>query len=313
MSEIVKYSVFGEYVQPENRVTAAFLHLLNIGGHKLVSYIFQNKIKDFPQNELAIITQRCVKDKDNNKLGIADGEIYCDYKFRIQIECKLNGDINEEQLNRYKQRLAEGITLIYIVGNANKKGVALQNIPYFTWSELSGLLSSYMSDFDDIGDVEIYLIKQFLLMLENLKLVDHSFERVIVVGGIWGEDVAKRYHFYACQNNRFFRGAKYLAFYWNNRIECMYEIIGEPQDNMNLKDKTLNIPQEYFQTKEPDYKEATLCKVFVLGETNLLKRSIINDTRSKSGRRCAFTQNQRYVTFDSIINAQFTSELETMD
>lgn len=34
--DISTYSIFGEYKQPENRVTAALLHILRIGGECLI-------------------------------------------------------------------------------------------------------------------------------------------------------------------------------------------------------------------------------------------------------------------------------------
>ena len=50
-------------------------------------------------------------------------------------------------------------------------------------------------------------------------------------------------------------------------------------------------------------------KFFKLKHVRTFNPVIENDTVDKNGKRCAFTYNQRYTTFDAITNATKTSEL----
>lgn len=309
MADIKNTSIFGIYKNAENRATSALLHIMNIGGPRLISYIFKDKIINFPQPEINISTQDGIKKSGSIKRGVADGMIKCDYTFNIQLECKLKGDISKEQLENYKKLLADKKRVLVYILKYKPKGDVLKDVPYFTWQELNELLKLYINEYDDIRDIEKFLIEQFVLLLENLKLVDYSENRVIVVGGAWGEDVAQKYHFYACQNHRYFKKARYIAFYRGNRINTMYKIIGEPMDDVNLKSQEY-ISHEYFTNTEPNYNEDDLRKVFKLESENLLKHEICNDTRSRTGKVCAFTQYQRYAKFESFNKAQVTSDLE---
>ena len=79
MAKIQDKSIFGEYDKLENRITAAFLHLLRVGGEKLICYLFKSKLENFPSSEIFINTQT------PNDAGVADGIIKCDFSFNIQI------------------------------------------------------------------------------------------------------------------------------------------------------------------------------------------------------------------------------------
>ena len=303
MAKIQDKSIFGEYDKLENRITAAFLHLLRVGGEKLICYLFKNKLENFPSSEIFINTQT------PNDTGVADGIIKCDFSFNIQIECKLTGCVDQNQLERYKQNRKFNDYLVYVVKEDNNQ---ITDIPFFTWTELDTLLSEYIQT-QSINDIELYLIEQFKMMLENNDLVDKYNQRVIVVAGGWGKCIAEKYHFYVCQNHRSFRRAKYLAFYHDKKIEHLYEILGEPVDDVNLMDPSFNISAEYFEKDDPNYQNSDRRKLFKLNEKNLLKCPIIHNSINENGRIGAYTQKQRYVSFNSICNAKTTNDLENMD
>lgn len=141
--------------------------------------------------------------------------------------------------------------------------------------------------------------------MENLGLYDYSHNRVIIVGGAYGENVALKYNFYACQNRRSFLPSRYLAFAYKNRIEHLFEIIGDSKDDINLKNE--GIDESYFLDLDPNYHG--LRKFFKLKHCKTFDPVIINDNKDKNGNRCAFVQRQTYTTYESIMNARVTSEL----
>ena len=302
MAKIQDKSIFGEYKQPENRVTAAFLHVLRIGGDRLIYYLFKDKIVNFPDSSIDIQTQ--IKEDS----GVNDGTISCGFSFNIKIESKLTDEINLEQLNKYLEDLAPNSNLVYLV-KSDKCSQELKKVPYFTWTELDSMLDTYLNDFE-IGDVEEYLIDQFRMMLENLGLVDKYKDRVIVVAGTFGAKIAAEYHFYACQNHRYFKNAKYIAFYSNKEISSMYEIEDNyPKNDVYLRDE--NTSEQFFKEYGKWYRETDKVEVFKLKGKNLISGKVIRHNMKNSNNRVgAYTQKHRYVSFKSIMNAKTTAELE---
>ncbi len=137
-------------------------------------------------------------------------------------------------------------------------------------------------------------------------------EDVLIVGGRWGEKVAIRFDFYACQANRFFLPTKYLAFYYDNRIKYLFEIIFKEERVLDLRDKKWGIDPDYFQIYDLNYindsnkeREFFRLKLIHIFDGN----GIVNDSVDKNGKRCAFTQRQRYTTLKKILKVRKTSEL----
>lgn len=299
MAKIQDASMFGVYDKKENRITAAFLHILRIGGERLICYIFKDKIANFPDSSIDIQTQ--IKGDS----GVNDGCISCGFAFNIKIESKLTDNINTDQLNRYVEEISNSnSTLVYLVKSDRcSQELNKVKVPYFTWTELDGMLDAYLNEFE-VGELEGYLIDQFRILLENLELVDKYKDRVIVVAGTFGAKIAEEYHFYACQNYRYFKKAKYIAFYSNKRILSMYEIEnGYPQNDVCLQDE--NIPESFFNEYGKWYRKTDKHEVFKLKSENLLSGKEI-----KHGGVGAFTQKHRYISYKSMQDATTTADLE---
>ncbi len=259
-----------------------------------------------PEKTLKIETQSHVDDKDVH--SIPDGLISCNYAFNIYIESKLSKDIDPTQLENHKKLLDndrdDRNKLIYITKHSKRPDILPSEILWTNWTTLMNILNDYQLDVPN--PVLTYLIEQFELLITSLDLYDDSENRVIIVGGRWGEPIALEYGFYACQGGRSFRKAKYLAFYYAQRIQYLFEIV-EKNDNVDIKTRK-DVPAEYFQKKEPLYtpEERTFFKLKLVKE---FIPAIKNDTTTENGRRIAFTQGQTYTTLDKIKNAEVTSEL----
>lgn len=309
-------SVFGEYKQDENRVTAALLHILYIGGNPLIQRVFGDAI-DIPSNNIKVITQSYQDD------SIPDGEISCDCQYTIFIESKIKKNaINLSQLSNHSklQNHSTNRYLCYITPDAVIPP-ALNNlsIAWLNWEWVTKILLGVIAE-GIASAVLKYLIEQFCLLIKHIVyknkstpfdliypdiFVSDGENRVIIVGGRWGEDVAVKYHFYACQSNRSFLEAKYLAFCYDNRIKYLFEIV-DIKESVNLKQE--NISPEYFKEKEPSYIGEPR-KLFKLELKKTFTEDIINDKKDKNGNPCAFVQGQTYTTYDKIINAKKTTEL----
>lgn len=301
-NRIASSSVFGEYSGKENRVTAAFLHILDLGGEPLLRYVLGVANESLPDSEIKIGTQQ-VTNAAKGK-SVFDGVISCDFKFDYIVESKVdNNPLTIDQVNKYHQAYQANHKLFALTSDVTIPNSLHTGDIWLNWTMLVNALKEYNEENEN--EVLSYLIDQFVLLLNNLQLYDEWENRVIVVGGSFGEDVALNYGFYACQNNRFFRKAKYMAFAYDNHIRNLFEIVGGPFNDIDIQ-KEKNISQDYFVNKEPFYKSEKR-ELFWLKKVSIL--NILNDTTDKNGRRLAFTQRQTYTTYDKITTATVTSEL----
>ena len=348
---IDQYSIFGEYKQPENRVTCALLHIINYCGSEFIDKLIDAFGGDPVSSQPLVATQMLLKRNDqvvksgNDQNCCVDGIVACDYNFKIYIESKIKcKSINEDQLNAYRNVLTLNSNeyLLYITPDAEKPSPLDARDYWMNWDEINNLLEDFAKFKND--NLLDFLVKQFQLLTQNLvgnkrnkinsnkekvdlekralqKLQDSTFvfdasknseEQVLIVGGRWGEKIAVEFEFYACQPNRYFFPTKYLAFYYDNRIKYLFEIIEEPRTIPDISDSKLGIDKRYFNEYDKDYRNSQnkAREFFKLRLVKVFKDDgIKNDQKDKNGRPCAFVQRQRYTTIQKIVNAEFTSQL----
>ena len=305
MGNIKEQSVFGNYDQKENQVTSALLKILEEDeGDKLLNALLQEIGGiSLPEKSLKIETQV----KNGKGHSVPDGQISCRYSFDIYIESKLGTNIDEEQLNNHLKLLDpnKNVVLIYITQHSKRPDLLPEGVLWANWTKIYEIINRVHEE--GVSLVLDYLIEQFYLLLSSLNLYDDSTNRVIIVGGSWGEPIALKYGFYACQGGRSFKKAKYLAFYHSQRIKYLFEI-EDKKENVDIRTLKETVPDEYFKEKEPHYipEERTFFKLKLAEE---FSPAIKNDSTDKNGRRVAFTQGQTYTTLDKIKEATMTSEL----
>lgn len=316
---ISDYSIFGEYKNPEDRLTAALLQVMHYGGHELIACLFDS-ILDLPSNEAIIIPQ------STQKASRPDGEIRLNCQYQIFIESKIVPNaIKKEQLEKHSQLAnpSNGKYLVYLTPDKNKpQKIEFMNglVEWMSWDNVYDILSKYKDIISD--EVLRFLIDQLLLLIMNIvkkvakKVVRNSKTTiendkidnlVIIVGGNWGENIAKKYNFYACQPNRFFYNAQFIAFYHQNRIKELFKIIDDPIESIDIQTHP-RISKEYFKIEEPHYVPQQR-KLFLLEHIHTFNPEIINDKKDKNGHNCAFIQRQTYTSYEKIMKATKTSQL----
>ena len=301
-NNISEHSIFGDYESIENRVTASLLHIINVGGEHLLRHLLAVANDLLPDSEINVGTQICYQ---NGEKSVFDGVVSCNFKFTYIIESKVVAKaLQKAQVDKYHDAIEDDYTrLIFITPDENSPSVIYPEDLWLNWTMVAEALRSYENE--QQNDLLIYLIDQFILLLSNLNLYDKDWSnRVIIVGGSFGEQVALDFGFYICQNNRYFRRAGYIAFAHMNRIENLFRIVDGPMNNVDICKGGL-VSNDYF-TKYP-HKPGILLEYFKLEWVE--KLNITNDRLDKNGRRCAFVQRQTYTTYDKIINAKKTSEL----
>ncbi|MDR2962775.1 MAG: hypothetical protein LBU90_03920 [Bacteroidales bacterium] len=301
MSKIQNQSVFGNYSQKENTVTAALLQILRLGGTEFIANVI-SRIEEieFPNNEINIVTQQ----KQNH--NVYDGLLECDFSFRVLVESKIKpSSVDKTQLQGLiANAQSETDYILYITPDTTKPQElsGKQKIYWANWNKINEILQEVNPKTEPVN----FLITEFEKYLEFLGLLDFSDKRVQIVAGSWSEGLALKYGFYACQNNRTRRPSKYLAFYNKGGIHSLFEIEEIPQNNFDLSKNSNTGINAFLQDAAPYYKGRKLGQFYRL--------KLINDTlhipHTKSGQGQAYTMGVfRYTTIDKIQNAKTTADL----
>lgn len=307
MSKIESHSIFGNYKQVENRVTAALLQIFKAGGTEFIgNVISQIDEIEFPSSEITIVTQE--KEKNN----VYDGLLECNFSFRVLVESKIDTNkINNRQLNGLiKNAKSPNDYILYITPDNNKPKELLNDfkqIYWVNWKQINEILKGLCSDEELLS----FLILEFEKYLDFLNLLDviSPEQRVQIAAGSFGEPIALKYGFYACQNHRTIKKSKYLAFYNNRGIHSLFEIIQNPINDCNLltlDDKNI---KQYISEYEPNYRNSDKRLFFKL---KLIKRdlSIKHNGINSKGKKTAYTMGVfRYTTIEKLYNAKTTEDL----
>lgn len=157
--------------------------------------------------------------------------------------------------------------------------------------------------------VGLHINKQNTHMKKKVETALPSDQAVVVVAGRYGKEIAEKYGIYSCQSDRKFRKTKYMAFYYDNAIEDYYEIIAGPFTPVDIYERLPLLRDTDYPLKwEAQWTEEAR-RLFVIGKREKLNPPIVNDVKSKSGRRIAYTRWHRYTTIENLKNKKFTSEL----
>ena len=320
MGKIENHSVFGNYSKTEDKVTAALLQILKVGGTEFISN-FIGKIDDieFPSNEINIVTQT----KENH--NIYDGLLECDFSFRVLIESKIkNENVNKKQLEGLIEnaKSAPNSYIIYITTDnkkpeeLEKKSNEVEQLFWLNWAGVMEILKD--EDIRPKSEILPFLINEFEKLIDNLKLIDTPENRVQIAAGSRAEPIAKEYFFYACQNNRGRKESDYLAFYKKNAIKTLFKI-DDVENDKDLREIAKNNDEvrQYLDEKEPNYqgdkrqfyklREVTVKDLESLKIEEVPVINIVHETR---GRGKAYTMGAfRYTTIDKFIKAKTTEEL----
>ena len=304
--KIEDISIFGEYKQAENRVTAAFLQICKVGGEDFIRFLTNQLNIQLPSSEIEIQSQ--VK----GITTVPDGLLESNFSFKLYVESKIKPNtVNPTQLvGHQKQIVNSNDFLLYLTPDDNKP-VILGQTHWANWIQIINTFNDYLqTSQSDNKQLLEFLVEHFNTLLDNLNLLgdtwDLNNDNVIILAGSWAEGVALNYNYYICQNRRSFKSARYLAFYNNNQIRHVFEIIKSPENEVNL----LLRPEftNYIKQAEPNYS-GVLKKVFTLKFYQSIG-TIINDQIDKNGNPCPYTYGQpRYTTLPTLISSTRTSQL----
>jgi hypothetical protein len=312
--KIEDISIFGEYKQAENRVTAAFLQICKVGGEELIRFVCNEIGIQLPSSEIDIHSQ--VKGDSSTVL---DGLLQSNFSFELYVESKIKPNaINTKQLGGHLSHIEgkENAYLLYLTPDNQRPESLNEKINWASWLKINYIFNNYISSTQsDSKELLEFLVNHFETLLSNLDLLKTTTavaedvlaeDDLMVLAGAVAEGVALNYNYYICQARRFFRPVKYIAFYNRGQIRYVFRSPEPPKESINLRE----IPEleKYLLQVEPNYKD-DLRKVFKLEFVKEVG-PILNDTTDKNGRLCPFTYGQpRYTKLSVLEKAKKTSEL----
>lgn len=304
--KIEDISIFGEYKQAENRVTAAFLQICKVGGEDFIRFLTNQLNIQLPSSEIEIQSQ--VKGTDT----VPDGLLESNFSFRLYVESKIKPNtVNPAQLAGHRKQIINSNDFLLYLTPDDVKPPMLGETHWANWLQIINTFNDYLQTAQsDNKQLLEFLVGHFNTLLNNLNLLGYAWDlnndRVIILAGSWAEGVALNYHFYICQNKRSFKSARYLAFYNNNQVRHIFEIADAPEDDVDLSQR-----QEfssYLKQAEPNY-DGELRKVFLLKNVQHIG-PVINDSVDKNGKPCPYTYGQpRYTDLQTLRQATRTSQL----
>lgn len=308
MKKIDDISIFGEYKQPENRVTAAFLQICKIGGEDIIRSITNKLNIQLPSSDVDIFSQ--VKGVDT----VPDGLLESNFSFKIYVETKIvKNSVNRKQLEGHlKVSKGENNYLLYLTPDEEMPGALIGGSVYWAnWKNISDIINSYVQNLQSENKQLLeYLCQHFNTLLDNLNLRGYDWDldndNVIILAGGFAESFALNYSYYICQNKRNFKPARYLTFFNNNQIKYIFEIVERPKDDVDLR----NVPElkSYVDSLEEERRDE-LCRIIKLKYIKEIF-PIQNDTKDKNGHQCPYTYGQpRYTTIQLLEQAKMTSQL----
>lgn len=314
-------NIFSTYRTGENRITAsilAVLQSLSLGRtERLLGALLE-------QSEFELLRFR--NQPSSGAPGIPDAEIVG--SCRILVETKIKRDtVGSDQLKRHLDRLeqaAETSRVLLVITPDDVAPAAIDELDddRLAWASFSSLDQSIDELLDDkqevISEREAFLLRELQAMLLNENLLGSANDVVVVPArSAWSE--YEKHHAYVCQPNRSFQAVARIAFYYRNRI---YPIVPQilavhdavPFDPDQHDGELRRVVAAFVGDAESRKEPGATYKVMLLTapddpRTLVLDHSVVNDLRSQTGKSIAFTQNQRYVSSESLMKATRTTQL----
>lgn len=317
----MEQSIFSQYSQGENRVTASILAVLKSLAIPRTERLLQSLIGESSANLFRFSNQ-----PPGDAGSIPDARISANFRIDLETKVKLNS-VNETQITKHltdlKNSNESSSMLVVLTPDSTRPGVferiGDKRLLWRSFADLDSAIDELLEDpVEVISEREAFLLRELQKMFHAEKLLKPANNVLVVPArNAWPE--YGRYHAYICQPNRTFQDVDYLAFYADGEIKPMVPRILDAGDEVVIDPK--RAPEKFRHVVEKllanNAREfGATNKILQLSapdatETVELDRAVINDmtTEKASGRTVAFTQNQRYVAMGALRKARSTSDL----
>ena len=322
--------LFSPYRQGENRVTSTFLAVLQRLSLPNMGRILGALLEDTAFNLVTFHNQpKGTKSTPDARIRTGPGIL-------IETKTKRN-DVRRKQITDHLQSLDNGERLLLLTPDDSKPMWLDDN--RVIWSNFETLADAIegeqgiLNDLDEPpSEKEAFLLREFIRMLKNDRLIGSTEPRVLVVAARWAWPMYKPFGVYRCSTDKpmgSFRVGDYLAFYADGEIKRLVpkalaivdSIDVTQQEEVQALDAPARDLAENLQKniaihkpQPPQNFDHPFKTVFLTAwddpGTVKLPSPVINDKTGKNGKLVPFTYGQpRYVTLESLEKALKTSEL----
>lgn len=315
-------SLFSQYSQGENRVTASILAVLKSLAIPRTERLLQSLVGDISSEFFRFSNQ-----PSGNAGSVPDARISANFRIDIETKVRLNS-VNETQVSNHLSSLKkakESTRLLILLTPDRTEPDLMQKfcdkpVVWRSFSELDSAIDELLEDSTEVvSEREAFLLRELQQMLHAEKLLKPANNVLVVPArNAWPEYL--EYHAYVCQPNRTFQDVDYLAFYADGEIKPKVAKILEVEEEVVIAPDC--VPRTEFRHL---VKKLVANKARETGATNKilllsspddadtvdLGRAVPNNltTSKASGRTVAFTQNQRYVSMENLKKAKNTKDL----
>lgn len=314
-------SLFSQYSQGENRVTASILAVLKSLAIPRTERLLQGLIGDSSKDLIQFSNQ-----PRGDSGSVPDARISANFRIDIETKVKVNS-VNEGQVLKHLDDLRnakESRRLLVVLTPDSTKpgcfdGIEDERLLWCRFSDLDNAIEELLGDpAEVISEREAYLLRELQQMFHAEKLLKPANNVLVVPArNAWRE--YDRYHAYICQPNRTFQDVDYLAFYADGEIKPKVPRILEVEDEVVIDperapEKFRHVVEKLLADNAREF--GTTSKILLLSPPNgegtvELNQPIPNNIRTTkdSGRVVAFTQNQRYISMEKLRKAENTKHL----
>jgi len=329
-------TLFSNYSQGENRVTATILAVFERISFTLVERILQQLCQETETELLEF------RNQPTGPASVPDAVIRA--SFAYWIETKIVPDtVRKDQIIGHLQALddysdARKQMLLVLTPDAHKPSLlddidddrlAWANFDTFV-EVISTLVTKdeawFVSDEPQPTEREQELLRELVRFLIAQELLGTG-DQVLVVAAKHAINEYLSYGVYMCQPNRTFQPSSHMAFYSSGKIHHEIPAIQEQIEEITLEpaiieqyadisdDNRRRLLQIANHLRQSETMRLQKCKVVFLTapddpNTLRLTADIENDLTSESGRTIAFVQGQRYIPIERFEgNPQKTSDL----
>jgi hypothetical protein len=317
-------SIFSRYRQGENRVTATLLALLERLGPEATETLLSTAVEG---GDETVHLVRFRNQPVGNKPGVPDGQIRASVNMLFETKVTPRS-VNYQQLTRHLRGLDDGseVQRLYVLTPdvSEPPALARLNDPRVRWMSFLGIhraIEEFISEGGRVlGERDEFLLRQFQLFLQEEGLVGLSGE-VLVVPARSAYEEYLEYSAYICQPGRSFRNVEYMAFYRRRQIEPEVARVTGVRDQVEFSDlfaAQLRKERSSFANELASLIERVLrdgirqpgelFKVMLLSGPDDPATDHLSTPIRHLGRS-AWVQGQRYVTLESLQQAETTDQL----
>ena len=317
--------LFSTYRQGENRITATLLAVLQRLSLPNIDLILQALLED---TAFGLVT---FDNQPKGKESVPDARIGTGSAIWIETKRERN-KVSIDQVKSHLKSLRPHENLLLLTPDDQAPEGLDDRVAWSNFRTLAGAVEHILGgENEPPSEREAFLLREFILMLQQDGLLDSTEPRVMVLGARFAWPMYNKLSVYRCSTNKpmqSLRESDHMAFYAAGKIQPLVPRIKSviesidmsQQEEIEFLEGSQKRLAEELQKKidhhELSHEFGQAFKVMFLSEpgddeTVKLKSPIINDKKDKNGKTTPFTFGQpRYVTLESLEKASKTSELE---